>query len=247
MNVQSLNAIKCSFDCPALWLPWGWSGVVNFVHPLRAAHASPSQSEGEEKGVLCFALGSRVRGNDGVVRGNDGWARGNDGWARGNDGGGVNFGHPLRAAHASPSQSEGEEKGVLCSSLGSRVRGNDGVVRGNDGLTREKPGTVFNPVFWRERSWICASTEFRWRLRRSFLRIGLLPTVQCWRFARESDSARIRSRKETDAGTPAKIFRTRREIPSSTTCPSPLVKVVVTITRLDPSSRRRRSLATKRD
>ena len=23
VNVQSLNAIKCSFDCPALWLPWG--------------------------------------------------------------------------------------------------------------------------------------------------------------------------------------------------------------------------------
>ena len=72
MNVQSLNAIKCSFDCPALCLPWGWSGVVNFVHPLRAAHASPSLREGEEKGVLCFSLGSRVRGNDGVVRGNDG-------------------------------------------------------------------------------------------------------------------------------------------------------------------------------
>ena len=81
------------------------------------------------------------------------------------------FVHPLRAAHASPSLREGEEKGVLCFSLGSRVRG-------NDGLTREKPGAVFNPVFWRERSWICASTEFRWRLRRSFLRIGLLPTVQ---------------------------------------------------------------------
>ena len=61
--------------------------------------------------------------------------------------------------------------GVLCFSLGSRVRGNDGE-------TRKKPGAVFNPVFWRERSWICASTEFRWRLRRSFLRIGLLPTVQ---------------------------------------------------------------------
>ena len=86
----------------------------------------------------------------------------------------VVFGHPLRASHASPSQSEGDEKGVLCFSLGSRVRG-------NDGLTRKKPGAVFNPVFWRERSWICASTEFRWRLRRSFLRIGLLPTVQCWR------------------------------------------------------------------
>ena len=96
---------------------------------------------------------------------------------------------------------------MLCFPLGSRVRGNDGE-------TREKPGTVFNPVFWRERSWICASAEFRRRLRRSFLRIGLLPTVQCWRLLREKDSARIRSRMETDAGTPAKIFRTRREVPS---------------------------------
>ena len=81
--------------------------------------------------------------------------------------------------------------------------------------TREKPGAVFNPVFWRERSWICASTEFRWRLRRSLLRIGLLPTVQYWRTLREKDSARMWSRKETDAGTPAKIFRTRREVPTS--------------------------------
>ena len=39
--------------------------LVVFGHPLRASHASPSQSEGEEKGVLCFSLGSRVRGNDG--------------------------------------------------------------------------------------------------------------------------------------------------------------------------------------
>ncbi len=47
------------------WL--GAWGVValNFVHPLRALHASPSQSEGEEYGVVCFTLGSRVRGNDG--------------------------------------------------------------------------------------------------------------------------------------------------------------------------------------
>ena len=41
------------------------TGVVVFVHPLRAAHASPSLREGEGNGVLCFSLGSRVRGNDG--------------------------------------------------------------------------------------------------------------------------------------------------------------------------------------
>ena len=52
--------------------------MVDFVHPLRAAHASPSLREGEEKGVLCSSLGSRVRGNDGMVRGNDGVVRGND-------------------------------------------------------------------------------------------------------------------------------------------------------------------------
>ena len=39
-----------------------WFG---FVHPLRASHASPSLREGEENGVLCFSLDSRVRGNDG--------------------------------------------------------------------------------------------------------------------------------------------------------------------------------------
>ena len=62
--------------------------LVVFGHPLRASHASPSQSEGEENGVLCFSLVSRVRGNDGVVRGNDGWLGGMTG-ACGNDGGGV--------------------------------------------------------------------------------------------------------------------------------------------------------------
>ena len=30
-------------------------------------------------GVLCFSLGSRLRGNDGGVRGNDGGVCGNDG------------------------------------------------------------------------------------------------------------------------------------------------------------------------
>ena len=46
----------------------GCGVLVVFGHPLRAAlrlHASPSHSEGEGNGVLCFFLGSRVRGNDG--------------------------------------------------------------------------------------------------------------------------------------------------------------------------------------
>ncbi len=42
------------------------------------------------------------------------------------------------------------------------------MVGGGVGLeTREKAGVVFGPVFWRERSWICASAEIRRRLRRS--------------------------------------------------------------------------------
>ena len=77
---------------------------------------------------------------------------------------------------------------MLCFSLGSRLRGNDGIVRGNDvGVcvghpprslrfrapfasrkgyleTRRKPGAVFNPVFARERSWIFASAAKRQRL-----------------------------------------------------------------------------------
>ena len=47
-----------------------------FGHPLRAAHASPSLREGEVWRCALFFLGSRVRGNDGVVRGNDGWLAG---------------------------------------------------------------------------------------------------------------------------------------------------------------------------
>ncbi len=54
-------------------------GLVVFGHPLRAAHASPSLREGEVWRCALFLLGSRVRGNDGVVRGNDGVVRGNDG------------------------------------------------------------------------------------------------------------------------------------------------------------------------
>ena len=50
--------------------------LVVFGHPLRAAHASPSLREGEVKRCALFLLGSRVRGNDGVVRGNDGWLAG---------------------------------------------------------------------------------------------------------------------------------------------------------------------------
>ena len=38
---------------------------MNFGHPLRALHASPSLREGEEYGVVCFSPGSRGRGNDG--------------------------------------------------------------------------------------------------------------------------------------------------------------------------------------
>ena len=54
--------------------------------------------------------------------------------------------------------------GVLCFSLGSRLRGNDVALRGNDGGRRdEKPGAVFGPVFARERSWICASAVKRRR------------------------------------------------------------------------------------
>ena len=72
---------------------------------------------GVGNGVLCFSLGSRVRGNDVGASAGMTWACGNDV--------AVNFGHPLRAAHASPSLCEGEGNGVLCFSLVSRVRGND--------------------------------------------------------------------------------------------------------------------------
>ena len=41
--------------------------------------------EGRPCGVLCFSLGSRVRGNDGGVRGNDGGVLENDVADGGND------------------------------------------------------------------------------------------------------------------------------------------------------------------
>ena len=47
----------------------------------------------------------------------------------------VVFGHPLRAAHASPSLREGEVWRCALFLLGSRVRGNDGWLAGmTDGL-----------------------------------------------------------------------------------------------------------------
>ena len=48
-------------------------------------------------------------------------------------------GFETRPYVASPSRGEGEECGVVCCSLGSRVRGNDGVVRWNDGGCAQKP------------------------------------------------------------------------------------------------------------
>ena len=68
--------------------------------------------------------------------------------------------------------------GVLCFSLGSRLRGKDvggggsavspspcpSPIEGEGMLeTRKKPGAVFGPVFARERSWICASAVERRR------------------------------------------------------------------------------------
>ena len=89
-------------------------------------------------GVLCFSLGSRLRGNDGGVCGREGICgftltpgsspgqalgsrlRGNDGGVRG----------------------RGGLIGVLCFSLGSRLRGNDVGVRGNDGGCEGMTGGV---------------------------------------------------------------------------------------------------------
>ena len=57
---------------------WWFSGIpcVLRTRPLRSA-------KGRFGGVLCFSLGSRVRGNDGRACGNDGVVRGNDGWLAG--------------------------------------------------------------------------------------------------------------------------------------------------------------------
>ena len=54
-------------------------GIVNGI-PRGNVHPHPSPLPSRERGligVLCFSLGSRLRGNDVGVRGNDG-CRGND-------------------------------------------------------------------------------------------------------------------------------------------------------------------------
>ena len=73
------------------------------------------------KRVLCFSLGSRLRGNDGGWRGNDELFT-------------LTLGPPLNL----PLGGGGrwlEGRGfncVLCYSLGSRLRGKDGITRGKD-------------------------------------------------------------------------------------------------------------------
>ena len=85
--------------------------------------------------MLCFSLGSRLRGNDG------GLARERRGLA-----GMMGSPSPSDPLLISPWEGEGDGSrergfncdvedgsGVLCFSLGSRLRGNDGGWRGNDG------------------------------------------------------------------------------------------------------------------
>ena len=66
------------------------------------------RGRGDLIGVLCFSLGSRLRGNDGVVRGNDGGSA------------------PFTLTLALSRRGRGGLIGVLCFSLGSRLRGKDG-------------------------------------------------------------------------------------------------------------------------
>ena len=153
----------------------------------------------------------------------------------------VNFVHPLRAAHASPSLREGEVDAACFVFL---------WVPASAGMTDRRvksPGRYLTRSFGVNDLGFAPPPNFGGGYVDRFYELVCYQQSNAGALLREEDSARIWSRKETDAGTPAKIFRTRCEIPTSTTCPSPLVKVVVTITRLDPSSRRRRSLATKRD
>ena len=63
----------CFCDCGVVV---GGGVAVTFEHPLRASPASPSLREGEENGVLCFSLGSRVRGNDVWLAGMTWWTAG---------------------------------------------------------------------------------------------------------------------------------------------------------------------------
>ena len=50
--------------------------AVNFGHPpARCARVPLRFAKGEGDGVLCFSLGSRVRGNDVVVAGMTWWLR----------------------------------------------------------------------------------------------------------------------------------------------------------------------------
>ena len=88
-------------------------------------------------GVLCFSLGSRLRGNDGRVRGND--VEGLNRRLRRFSQMGYDASRPFVPGFWVPACPKGVN-GVLCFSLGSRLRGNDGGVHGNDGGVRGNDG-----------------------------------------------------------------------------------------------------------
>ena len=85
------------------------NGIVNGVLrgngvDVRMVHPHPSPLPSRERGligVLCFSLGSRLRGNDGVSA-------------------------PFTLTPALSHRGRGGLSGVLCFSLGSRLRGKDG-------------------------------------------------------------------------------------------------------------------------
>ena len=103
-------------------------GVRGRRDPFTLTPALSHRGRGGLSGVLCFSLGSRLRGNDG---------------------GSAPFTLTLALSH----RGRGDLIGVLCFSLGSRLRGNDGVVREKDGrgftltpgLNRRLGGLKLNP------------------------------------------------------------------------------------------------------
>ena len=119
--------------------------VARWLSPSRRHRASPAVASlprpfaSRKKACFVF-LGSRVRGNDGAC-GNDEGACGNDEGACAGMTGDCALllvaGHPPARCARVPLCFAKGVSGVLCFSLGSRVRGNDVGLAGTTGIARE--------------------------------------------------------------------------------------------------------------
>ena len=105
---------------------------------------SPTPVRYRGNGVLCFSLGSRVRGNDGMRAGTTllREPRALPSFPRTREPRAIKTTVPTRPA---PTPVRYRGNGVLCFTLGSRVRGNDGMRAGTTECVQERRGSCGNP------------------------------------------------------------------------------------------------------